>query len=264
MILVDKEIKKRANEIFVDGYDEKNIKPVSYDLHIAGIINGDDLSKSYILRPNEIVFVKTIEKIKMPCDLMGRIGEKNSRMRQGLCIAGPHYFPGHQTYIFLRIHNISSNDIELKENDNIAQIFFEQLSDIPENGYDNQPGAAFNEEEKYRGLGKYKDEYEQRMNAVKNANNDLEKKVNGLYANILTIMGIFVSIFSLITINFANLSTENMTKSFIIPMNLSLGIVIALFIGLILLFLNKANNKWFLGLYIGIMAVLIVLLVVML
>ncbi len=112
-------------------------------------------------------------------------------------------------------------------------------------------------------MGKYKDEYEQLIDAVKKANNDLKKKVNDLYANILTIMEIFVFIFSLITINFANLSTANMTKSFIIPMNLSLGIAIALFIGLILLFLNKASNKWFLGLYIGIMEVLIVLLVVM-
>lgn len=261
MILVDKDIKQRATEIFLEGYDEKNVKAVSYDLHIDGIINGDGLVKSYELRPNEIVFIKTIEQIKMPQDLMGRIGEKNSRMRQGLCVAGPHYFPGHQTYIFLRIHNISSVSIKLRTNDNIAQIFFEQLTDIPENPYNNQAGAAFNEEEQYRGLGKYKDEYEQRMTAVQNANHNLEKKVNGLYANILTIMGVFVSIFSLITINFSSLSEENLTKEFVISMNLSLGIVISSFVGLILLFLNKADNKWFLLLYIAVVAVLIVLLV---
>lgn len=67
-----------------------------------------------------------------------------------------------------------------------------------------------------------------------------------------------MSVFSLIMVNFANVSTGNLTKEFIVPMNLSLGIVIVLFIGLILIFLNKADNKCFLWIYIGIMLLLIV------
>lgn len=97
MILVDKDIKARASEIFEKGYDENNVKPVSYDVHIKGIIEDDGTVESYRLRPNEVVFIESEEMIKMPLDLMGRIGEKNSRMRQGLHVAGPHYFPGHKT-----------------------------------------------------------------------------------------------------------------------------------------------------------------------
>ena len=41
-------------------------------------------------------------------------------------------------------------------------------------------------------------------------------------------------------------------------MNLSLGVVIALFIGLLLIFINKANNKWFLIAYIALMVILII------
>ena len=70
-------------------------------------------------------------------------------------------------------------------------------------------------------------------------------------------MGVFVSIFSLIMVNFSNIKSENMTKEFIIPMNISLGIVIALFFGIILIFINKANNKCFLAVYIGLSIVLI-------
>lgn len=263
MILVDKDIKARASEIFEKGYDENNVKPVSYDVHIKGIIEDDGTVESYRLRPNEVVFIESEEMIKMPLDLMGRIGEKNSRMRQGLHVAGPHYFPGHKTRLFLRVQNISSAEIRIKKGDSIAQIFFEQLTDIPEHPYNNQQDAAFNDEEHYRGLAKYKDEYEERMNQIKDANKNLDDKINRVYANILTIMGLFVSVFSLIMVNFTNITNDHMGKEFLIPMNISLGIVISLFMGLILFFLNHAHNKWFLGLYLLLIVVLIILLCIL-
>ena len=49
-----------------------------------------------------------------------------------------------------------------------------------------------------------------------------------------------------------------MTKDFIVLMNISLGIVISLFVGLILIFINKANNKYFLIGYIILMLLLII------
>ena len=70
-------------------------------------------------------------------------------------------------------------------------------------------------------------------------------------------MGIFVSIFSLITVNFTNVN-NNMTLGYIIPINISLGIVISLFIGLILIFLNKLNSKKYFIAYFGFIALLII------
>ncbi len=75
-------------------------------------------------------------------------------------------------------------------------------------------------------------------------------------------MGIFVSIFSLIMVNFSNITKGTLTKGFIVPMNLSLGVVIALFMGLILIFLNKAKSKGFLIAYIVILIILIIMLLV--
>lgn len=69
MILVDKKIKERHTEIFSDNcYDEKYVNAVSYDLHVSGIVENDGIVKSYVLRPGEIVFIKTVEKIHMPKD----------------------------------------------------------------------------------------------------------------------------------------------------------------------------------------------------
>lgn len=258
MILVDRDIKQRHQEIFLDNYDEENVKSIAYDVHIDKIIVNEKLEDQYVLHPSEFVFVKTKEKINMPEDLMGRIAEKNSRIRMGLSVTGPHYYPGHTTYVYLRVQNISPADITIKSNDNIAQIIFEQLTGSPEISYDNQSGAAFNDEFIYRGLSVYHDEYEERIHAIKKASEDLDSKINRIYVNILTLMGIFVSIFSLIMVNFSGINSRCMTRDFIIPMNLSLGLVITVFMGLILTFLNKAENKKFL---IGYFIVLILLVV---
>ena len=262
MILVDKEIKRRADDIFQAGYFESNVTAISYDLHIEGIISEEALTDNYVLRPGELVFIKTKEKIRMPDDLMGRIGEKNSRMRQGLVVAGPHYFPGHSTYLYLRVQNITSGTIKLKKGNNIAQIFFEQLIDNPERDYKSQPNASFNDEDDYRGLARYKNQYEERMEKINDADKELDDKIKNIYANIVTMMGVFVSVFSLVMINFSNIA-NNMTKEFIVPMNISLGIVITLFIGMLLIFINKANNKLFLAAYILVIIALIVALVFM-
>ena len=56
-------------------------------------------------------------------------------------------------------------------------------------------------------------------------------------------MGIFVSIFSLVSINFNQLNSKNLTADFILKMNLSLGTIIALFIGLIMVFFFLRNRK---------------------
>lgn len=262
MVLVDKDIKHRANEIFQEGYDAENVTAVSYDLHIQAIIDNeserDSLVETYVLRPGEFVFIKTREKISMPTDLMGRIGEKNSRIRQGLSVSGPHYYPGHTTYLFLRVYNMTSCTIKLKKGDEIAQIFFEQLTQIPEKDYRYQQNASFNDESNYRGLARYKSEYENRMAHIEEADKKLDDKINNIYANVLTLMGLFVSVFSLVMVNFTNLSENNMTKEFIVPMNISLGIVITLFMGLLMIFINKAKSKWFLAGYIFLMGVLIV------
>ena len=262
MILVDKSIKERSGEIFCEGYEEKYVNAISYDLHIKGIICNDALQDSYTLHPGEFIFVKTRELIHMPKDLMGRIGEKNSRIRQGLSVAGPHYYPGHRTYIYLRVQNITCANIIIKKDDSIAQLIFEQLESVPEKAYDEQEGASFNDEYQYRGLANYRDEYENRMEELKQANESLEEKESHIYANILTIMGIFVSIFSLVMVNFSSVTKGTLTKEFIIPMNLSLGVVITLFMGLILIFLNKAKSKRFLVAYVIILIVLIAMLLI--
>jgi len=258
MILVDKNIKERSMEIFKSGYNEENVNAISYDIHIQGIVAENELIEKYALNPGEVVFIKTIEEIEVPHDLMIRVAEKNSRMRQGLMVSGPHYYPGHRTYMYLRVYNMSSSKIVVKKNDSIAQLIFEELKEQPDETYNKQANASFNEEDAYKGLGKYKDEYEERIQKVKDTEKNLEGKINNIYVNMITLMGVFVSIFSLIMVNFTTHNSDNYNVKSMVVMNISLGAIIALFIGLLMIFINKANDKKFQCAYIVLTLILVI------
>ena len=109
-MLVDKQIKERG-EALIFPFEESHTKSISYDLDIDGYINKDgSLSRERMcLQPGESVMIKTIQSLKMPTDLVGIIGERNSKIRQGLEVVGPHYFPGHTTAIYLDFPPISYN-----------------------------------------------------------------------------------------------------------------------------------------------------------
>ena len=262
MILVDKDIKKYVanGQLITDGYVDGNLNGISYDLtmDVTCDENGEE-HQEYDLRPGETVFVKTQEKLNIPEDMLGRVAEKNSRMRQGLMVSGPHYQPGHETYAFLRVTNISKNTIVLKRGMNIAQIIFEQLTQKPDVPYSAQQGASYQNEEKYKGLGNYKQEYEkQTKQELERTKEDIESISQRIYANVLTLMGVLVAIFALLSINYQAFAQMQLSMSYILVMNLSLTLCIVIMLGLILLFMNKAKNKKFLWTYIVILVALIV------
>lgn len=257
MILVDKQIKQRiqAGELIIDGYQNENISNSSYDLTLNSICMGEEQVEEYELKPSETVFVKSEEKLKIPNDLLGRIAEKNSRMRQGLKVDGPHYQPGHITYAFLRVHNISDKTIILNKGMKIAQIFFEQLSEEPEHPYD----AGYQGEERYIGLGSYREEYQQQIkNEIDKQKNDLEEMSQKIYANVITIMGVLVAVFSLLSINYQAFTKANVDYKFILTMNLTLCLSIVTMLGVIFLFINKSkkNSEKVMWVFIAILIIL--------
>jgi len=262
MILVDKDIKERITrgELIIHGYQEENLNGISYDLTMDVVCDEQGTEHlEYDLKPGEVVFIKTQEKLSIPGDVMGRIAEKNSRMRQGIKLDGPHYQPGHVTYAFLRVQNISVNIISLKRGMKIAQIIFEELKSVPDIPYNNQKSSSFQDEVIYRGLGNYKDEYEkQTKRKVDKAKEDIETLSQRIYANVLAIMGVLVAIFALLSINYQAFINANIDFKYILVMNLTLSLCIVLMMGIIMIFINKAKSKVFLGIYIAVLVALAV------
>lgn len=269
MILVDSQIKQliAQGKLIKDEYKVENVNSISYDLTIDKVLISKDRENnkeinSFSLKPGQFVYIKTKETLCIPDNILGRIAQKNSIMRMGLVVDGPHYQPGHITKSFLRIQNISPHKITIKNGLRVAQIIFEELTEVPYITYNQQQNSSFNNEFTYEGFGRYEDEYNKSIEKIEQLNESLDEKENRIYGNIITFMGIFISIFSIVTVNFElfsqkNITTLELTKNMII-INLSLGLVITFLMSIITFIINKVKGK----IYIVINAIIIGLLVI--
>lgn len=264
MFIVDKQMKTMCEQkkLIIENYNEENVGAISYDLRVESIIepNGIDESKEYTsfeLYPQQTVFVSTMETIHIPNNYVGIVTEKNSVMRQGLMAAAPYYQPGHETKCFIRVTNISSEIITISKGKKIAQILFEKLDDTPEVPYSEDKKASFNDELKFKGLGHYENEYKKELKKIQKAEDNLDEKVNSIYANVLTFMSIIAAIFSLLTINFEAFVKKDFSWLNILSLNLSMAFIISVLMGLILFFVNKKRK---IGVYIGYVVFVLLLL----
>ena len=264
MILVDKDIKDLASRglLIAEGYDEENVGSVSYDLTIDEIISDQDTHlKAVTLEPDGVVFIKTKELLRIPENMLGRIAQKNSRMRMGLYVDGPHYHPGHETYAFLRVRNISADSIRIEQGQQIAQIMFEQLTQTPDHLYGQDAHKAFADEKEYRGLSTYKKEYEKYVTKIEKVRDSIENKETQIYANVLTLMGIVAAVFAIITLNFEAFAKAQLDIKFILTMNLSLIFALSVFFGLLYLIINRKEKNGFHIAYIIVLVLILAALV---
>lgn len=142
MYLVDYKIKELIKEGYgiIEGYDEASLGAISYDMHIAEVcdINGNPIEhedSEFIFEPRKISMVKLREKIKVPPNGIIKIESRNSILRLGLDIEAPTYQPGHESYCFIRVRNVSGDTVRIKKEEPIAQAYFGHLSFIPEHLY---------------------------------------------------------------------------------------------------------------------------------
>lgn len=256
-LLVDKNIKALAQQgkLISQGYNSANVNSISYDLTLGEFVD-EPAKTDRELYPGEYFIIKTMEELSIPDTITGRVGEKNSLLRLGLKVDGPQYQPGHTTYAFLRVQNISDKIITLHKGMEIAQIYFEELKETPERPYSAQPGASFQNEDAYRGYGSYDSQYKASLKSFEKVRDDLDHMSAKIYGNVLTLMGILVAIFSMLTINYEAFSNAVLTTKYVIVMNLSLTFCIVVMLGLVLLLINKWKKKWFLWFYIALVVAL--------
>lgn len=256
MLLIDREIKNRHKELFIEGYNEKCVESISYKVTVKCIIvnsskDGETTTvQEYVLHPLDTVYIQSNERIKLPYNMTARIVERNSIMRKGLFVSGPHYQPGHNTYLFLRVKNLSSKDYTIKSGDDpehaIAQIEFEQLSEKVETPY-GQKGIQDRYQDEDRFTGEMNVGISETIEKLVETTNDLKeegdkirsklkKTRSKLFAEILTLMGIFVAIFSLIVTDISSISAlAEKNAGNILLINSSLGFTLTCLISLVMI-----------------------------
>lgn len=198
MILVDRQIADRMSQTdFIESFDPACLTNIGYDIRAKKFYVGAEGKTSLTLMPHESAFVESVETVTMPTDLCGIVTLKNSRIRQGLSLESPVYQPGHKTRIYFRVTNVSAESIILYSDEKYATILFEKLSEEPEHPYN----GAFRDEFEYRGLGDYKNAYKRQIREIEKTTEDLKEVEHNIYTNILTILSIFMTLFSLLTMN---------------------------------------------------------------
>lgn len=208
MILVDKDIKTflhngtlqdpQGQTAIYNGLEDC-ITNIGYDLRASGFIHNGTLVDSYDLEPGDSVFVETEETVCFDHNTCGMINIKNSRLRMGLSLESPVYQPGHETRIYFRLTNLSENTIELVSGGKYALLVFEQLHNEPDAPYT----GTFQREKQYTGLAGYESDYSKEMKLFEKKKVNLENLEKSIYGNIITILTIFIAIFSIINVNFS-------------------------------------------------------------
>lgn len=150
--LIDEGVIKDANK--------ENVGPVTYDLSTGSFFSDPDSyakkNRAVVLNPGDSTFVASKEIIALPNDYACRVLIKNSRIRQGLRLDAPLYFPGHSTRVYFRVTNISSAQIALDADSGLAQLEFDQVDKPTESPY----VGTFRDEFSFRGMGDYASRYQ--------------------------------------------------------------------------------------------------------
>ena len=108
----------------VEGGDPKCIQQANYDLRV-----GDEIYLSeeklptrlsheephVLIPPGQFAIVKTLEQVKMPCDMIGLISIRNKYKLQGLVnVSGFHVDPTYSGHLLFAVQNVGPNDIRLE------------------------------------------------------------------------------------------------------------------------------------------------------
>jgi dCTP deaminase len=162
MVLSDRTIRRQLSEgrIEVEPYDESLLQPSSLDVRVDRFFRVfrnsrypfidvkeemEDLTElveigeaePFILHPGEFVLGSTLERIKLPDDLVARLEGKSSLGRLGLLIHSTAGFidPGWDGHVTLELSNVANLPITIYYAMKIGQLSFVQLTEPAETPY---------------------------------------------------------------------------------------------------------------------------------
>lgn len=215
-MLCDDEIRSLIKSNVLSNASEDNVGPVSYDLTTSSFFDEDGPHGTYGLKPGQSVFVGAKESIALPDDLAARVLLRNSRIRQGLTLDAPLYFPGHKTVVYFRVTNVSGSIINLETSKGLAQITFERLEKAASTPY----AGAYTDEFDFRGLGDYANSYEKDIERLEKKADEVAGIEKRMYGNVLALMTVFAAIFSLVNVNLSG-AMSGASANMIIILNLA-------------------------------------------
>ena len=132
-VLSGNEIRRRKNDIFESGYDDKCVDNAAYNLRINDkflIINGEfyDEERPYNdvlikLPAKKVSVISTIEKLKLSEKLCARVGITFKFSRKGLIpLFGPQIDPGYNGHFYAVVYNTNNKHVPIQKGDKILKM----------------------------------------------------------------------------------------------------------------------------------------------
>jgi dCTP deaminase len=162
VVLSDRTIRRLLDEgsIGIDPYDESLLQPSSVDVRVdrffrvfhnnrypfidvkqeqedlTDLVQIDD-ETPFMLHPGEFVLGSTLERVRLPDDLVARLEGKSSLGRLGLLIHSTAGFidPGWDGHVTLELSNVANLPITIYFGMKIGQLSFVQLTEAAESPY---------------------------------------------------------------------------------------------------------------------------------
>lgn len=132
---------KIRKEILIEPFNEKSLQPAGYDLRVGkeAMVNGEfiDVGKEWkvVIPAKGYALILTLERIKLPDDVMGDMKLRSSLAREGLMGSFAWVDPGWDGNLTLGIFNASDEPIELAYGERFVQIAFIRLEGPAKNPY---------------------------------------------------------------------------------------------------------------------------------
>src|SRR6478609_10412185 len=162
MVLSDRTIKEEiaAGRLVFDPYDEELVQPSSVDMRVdrsfrvfnnsrypyidvrepmenlTELVKVED-EEPFVLHPGEFVLGQTLERVRLPDDLVARLEGKSSLGRLGLLIHSTAGFvdAGWDGHLTLELSNVANLPIALYPGMKIGQISFFEMTTAAEHPY---------------------------------------------------------------------------------------------------------------------------------
>ncbi|NJE62343.1 dCTP deaminase [Thermococcus sp. 21S7] len=138
MMLPDWKIRK---EILIEPFNEKSLQPAGYDLRVGreAYINGELIdvrgAGKVVIPPRTYALILTLERVKLPDDVMGDMKLRSSLAREGLLGSFAWVDPGWDGNLTLGVYNASDKPVELAYGERFVQIAFIRLEGPAKNPY---------------------------------------------------------------------------------------------------------------------------------
>jgi len=137
-VLLSDQIHFLADEVgLVEPFDEKLLRPAAYDMRIGNSYYVNDVRKDLTdeaieIPANGLVYIRTKEKFNIPYYVVARYSLRVHQVYRGLLIDnGLHIDPGYCGYIWIPVHNFTTQPRILPQGQEFISVEFNRTTRLP-------------------------------------------------------------------------------------------------------------------------------------